>query len=117
MLLVQTLDGFSYGVQIALLAAISQLHLGHIDLTAIVATDFMVLFILALYAAIRMRRIDLITPLPFYYALRIISLLLFMWAAVKVFCLPGLTKGGMWNTTRISHRPASLQPLLKGGEI
>ena len=117
MLFIQMMDGFFYVAQLALLAAISLLQFGRIDFIAILATDFMVLFILASYAAARMKRIDLVTPLPFYYALRIVSLVLFVWAAIKVFSLPNLSRGGMWNTTRISHSQSALQSLAKGGEI
>ncbi len=117
MLLLQTLDGFFYAIQIAVLAIITQLHIGHIDLRAIIASDFLVLFVLASYAALRMRRIDIITPLPLYYVLRLVSLVMFIWAAIKVFIFPDVSKGGMWNTTRISHQSTALAIATKGGDV
>lgn len=117
MLLLQTLDGVFYIVQLALLAGLSILSYGHVDLKAIFAADFIVLLLLASYAAFRMKRIDLITPVPMYYLLRIICIGMFAWAGIKVFLLSKAKTGGLWNTAHISHHPEALDFALKGGDV
>jgi poly-beta-1,6-N-acetyl-D-glucosamine synthase len=116
MLLLQTVDGFIYTLQLITLVAISLIGLRYIDWKAIFAFDFMILLLLTAYAAIRMKRVDILTPMPMYYVLRILCMGLFVWAAIKVLVIPnGVGRGGVWNTGRILNAPGALRAVWRGG--
>ena len=88
-----------------------------VSLGTLIAVDFITIGMLAMYAAIRMRRIDVLAPLPFYYVLRLVCVGLFVWAAIKILCLPQRKKGGLWNTGRVAHKLSLTQtkPVMEGG--
>jgi cellulose synthase/poly-beta-1,6-N-acetylglucosamine synthase-like glycosyltransferase len=115
LLLLLTLDGIFYCIQLLIMAGIFLLGQNHVALSTLIATDFVTIGVLALYAAIRMRRVDVLAPLPYFYILRLVCVGLFIWAAVKILCLPKSIKGGSWNTGRVAHKLTLTQTALKGG--
>lgn len=116
MLLMQAADGFIYAIQLALLAVITFFSLRYIDIRAIFAFDFLMLLLLSTYAAIRMKRVDILTPMPTYYVLRLINVVVYVWSAAKVLLFSRfIGRGGMWDTTRIINNPASIKLAMKGG--
>lgn len=115
MLALLTLDGFFYIGQTVLFIILSLLHLNKISILTLLMFDFMTMFVLVSYAAIRMRRIDILSPLPFYYILRVCCMSLFIWAAFKVHFLQRSPQVGAWNTKRVTNSAESVDALLKGG--
>ena len=88
----------------------------YVDIRAIFAFDFLIMLGLTTYAALRMKRVDVLTPMPTYYVLRFINICLYVWAAIKVLLLPQrIARGGVWNTIRIANAPSSIKTAMKGG--
>ena len=116
MLLLQMVDGFMYAIQLLTLILIMVLGIRYVDIRAIFAFDFLIMLGLTTYAALRMKRVDVLTPMPTYYVLRFINICLYVWAAIKVLLLPQrIARGGVWNTIRIANAPSSIKTAMKGG--
>ena len=102
-LLYLSLDGMLYLLLLGIMIALAAMHKGHVDPLFLLSADMVIMFVLVWYAAVRTRRLDVLTPAPLYYILRVLNLSLFFWAALKIYCLPQKKSRGLWNTGRISQ--------------
>jgi cellulose synthase/poly-beta-1,6-N-acetylglucosamine synthase-like glycosyltransferase len=108
------IDGFFYPINLVILGVFSILKLQRLDLELVFATDFSVLLTLVSYAAWRNRRWDILTPLPYYYIIRLINLAVFFWAPIKVFVFSRQPGSYKWNTPHFAHSKMALASM-KGG--
>lgn len=108
LLLFLALDGVVYLLQVGVMAALMVMHISHIDPLFLIASDMTLMLILVVYAAIRTSRFDVLAPAPLYYVLRILNLVLFTWAAIKIYWLPQKKSQGVWNTGRIAQANTSV---------
>jgi cellulose synthase/poly-beta-1,6-N-acetylglucosamine synthase-like glycosyltransferase len=114
MLVFFTIDGFFYALQLLVFTMLAIFWPNRVDVPVLFAGDFLLIAILATYASFRMKRLDLLLPLPTYYVLRLICVGMYLWAAIKVYLLSQKTEGGVWNTKRI-EQDITNETLMEGG--
>lgn len=116
LLIFLAIDGVFYAFEIVVLSILSLIRDHNLNFMLIFAVDFIVLSILVIYAALRTGRLDVILPLPLYYIIRVINLVLFIWAPIKVYLIERSLSKVSWNTPRIMSNSLALSTL-KGGEV